>query len=225
MRRVLPFLWICALLFASGAARATPVFTLSGGVSATDPGNDFLWIDSPVIEGATLSLSEPGILTIEYIGKEAGFPSTEFWFGSARSSGGGTLVATTNSGNPLIEGQTAALPFPPPGIVRGLAPYTVNAAAGVVPFYFRSVVVANGSPPGPGGLAFWWPGGTSAPGNVIYVLLDDGGGFNPSDPSDNDHDDMIMRFTVAPIPEPATSAMLLLGLGALAVVPGRRRSR
>jgi len=51
---------------------------------------------------------------------------------------------------------------------------------------------------------------------VIYVLLDDGGGVNPSGPSDNDHDDMIMRFTVTPIPEPATAAMLGLGVAALA---------
>ena len=229
MNELLRALSIGALLCGGATASAAPIFTLSGGVSVTETGNDFLWIDSPVTEDGTLGLSEPGILSIEYIGKEAGFVGTEFWFGSLTHPGG-ILVATTHSS--FIEGQRAESPFPPPGIVRDLAPYTtapMAIAAGIVPFHFRipgnaDAVVANGDagPDGSGGLAFWWRTDTGALGDVVYVLLDDGGGFNPGEPSDNDHDDMIVRLTVAPIPEPATSGMVVAVLGLLGVARRRR---
>jgi hypothetical protein len=215
-----------AALLSGMPAVAAPVFTLAGGTSIVDTGNDFLWIGSNITEEGTLGVSEPGFVTVEYIGKEAGFVGTEFWFDSLTSPGG-TLVATTNTPPPFIEGQTAATPFPPPGIARGLAPYlSPMLGAGAVPFYFRvpgngNAIVENGhvaTIDAPNDVGFWWPGDTL--GNVVYVLLDDGGGVTPGQPSDNDHDDMIMRFTVSEIPEPATLAMLLAGLGLLAA---RRR--
>jgi hypothetical protein len=139
------------------------------------------------------------------------------------------LVARANGGTPVTEGQTAALPFPPPGIVRDVAPFFTRLDAGTLLFHFRvpgngGAVVANGDPRGGEGMpsiAIWWPGPL---GDAVYVLLDDGGGFNPGDPTDRDHDDMILRLTVRAVPEPGTFAMVGGGtalLGALA--RGRRR--
>ncbi len=212
-----------AALLSGMPAVASPVFTLAGGTSIVDVGNDFLWIGSNITEEGTLGLSEPGFVTVEYIGKEAGFAATEFWLGSLTSPGG-TRIATTNTPTPpFIEGQTAATPFPPPGIARGLAPYlSPMVGAGAVPFYFRvpdnaDAIVENGhvaTIDAPNDVGFWWP--SDALGNVVYVLLDDGGGVTPGEPSDNDHDDMIMRLTVSAVPEPGTLAMLMAGLGLLA---------
>jgi hypothetical protein len=221
--------WICA----ASAANAAPIFTITGGSSVAEMGNNFQWITGPVTEGGALELSEPGIVTIEYLGTEAGFAATEFWFG-ALAHPGGQLVATTNAGLPIIEGQTASLPFPPPGIVRGLAPFsTAPLDAGIVPFHFvvpgnADALVANGDPPGLEGLpsiAIWWPTQIGALGDTAYLLLDDGGGFNPGEPSDRDHDDMILRLTVRAVPEPGTCEMLVAGFALLGALGLPRRSR
>jgi hypothetical protein len=214
-----------AAVLAAGAAHAVPGFGISGGALFDDATNDFLWIDSDVTEGGILMLSEPAQVTVEYIGKEAGFPATEFWFG-ALVHPGGTLVATTNSGTPVREGSLTATPFPPPGITRGLAPYTAFADAGAVPFYFRvpgndDAIVPNGGG-AEGDIAFWWKTDSGALENVVYLLLDDSGGFNPGEPSDNDHDDMIVRLTALPVPEPGSGVLVLLGLVGCAADSRRR---
>jgi hypothetical protein len=207
-------------LLASGGAHAAPTFSISGGSLFDDAANDFLWIDSDVTEGGVLMLSEQALVTVEYIGKEAGFPNTEFWFG-ALTSPGGTRVVATNSGLPVKEGSLAATPYPPPGISRDLAPYTALAEAGTLPFYFRvpgneNAIVPNGGGP-EGDIAFWWRTSSGALDNVVYALLDDSGGFNPGEPSDNDHDDMIVRLTALPVPEPDSATLVLLGLGGYAL--------
>jgi hypothetical protein len=167
-------------------------------------------------------VTEPAALTIEYIGKEAGFPATEFWLGSLH-------IATTNGGLPVGEGQTSGSAFPPAGIVRGLAPYTAFVESGFLAFHFavpgnQGAVVANGDPRGTEGrpsIGLWWPGGL---GNVVYVLLDDGGGVNPMDPTDRDHDGMIVRLTLEPIPEPGTGALVAAGVALLAAARFAPRS-
>jgi hypothetical protein len=221
------------MLWLAGASQAAPSFSLSGGSSIVDVANDFLWIDSNVTEGGTLALTEPGRVRVEYIGKEAGFAATEFWFG-ALAPPDGTFVVATNSGLPVKEGAMSAASYPPPGITRGLAPYEAVVDMGTVPFYFRvpananAIVPNGGSQSGMGDIAFWWKG-PGALQDVVYVLLDDSGGFNPGDPSDNDHDDMVVRLTALPIPEPAEGALTLLGLLGLAIrarrLPGEGRVR
>jgi hypothetical protein len=227
MRALAHVLSIASLLVAAGTAHAVPVFTLAGGAAIVEQGNDFLWIAGPITESGTLGVSEDAILRIEYIGKEAGF-ANEFWLGSAGDPGALAIAATAVAPT-ILEGQTAALPFPPPDVPRGLAPHATTLDAGVVPFHFRvgdeaASVVANGDPPNPSGpdFAFWWPDSAGALGDTVYVLLDDGGGLNPGDPSDNDHDDMIVRLTVRPIPEPGTCVLVSVGLGVLGAVRPRR---
>ena len=218
--------WAAAILLAS-ASQAAPAFSISGGSSVADVGNDFLWIDSNVTEGGTLAVSEPARLRVEYIGKEAGFPATEFWFGGLTYPDG-TFVVATNSGTPVKEGAMAASAYPPPGITRNLAPYDVLVDAGTLPFYFRvpgnnnAIVPNGGSQTGMGDIAFWSKIGAGQ--DVVYVLLDDSGGFNPGEPSDNDHDDMVVRLSVQPVPEPGAGTLVLLGVGGLALATrGRRR--
>lgn len=48
-------------------------------------------------------------------------------------------------------------------------------------------------------------------------------GFNDSDIGDADHDDLAVRVSASPIPEPSTYAMLLAGLGAVGFMARRRR--
>ena len=135
-------------------------------------------------------------------------------------------MATTNSGLPVSEGSLSAKPFPPPGIARGLAPYITPTEAGTLPFYFRVPGNANAIVPNGGGaegdVAFWWKTGSGSLENVVYAGLRRR--LNPGEPSDNDHDDMIVRITALPIPEPGTGALLLLGLAGSGAAARRRSS-
>ena len=49
-------------------------------------------------------------------------------------------------------------------------------------------------------------------------------GYNDSFRGDTDFDDMVVRLSVSPVPEPSTYALMLAGLGVLGFVARRRRS-
>ncbi|MEY4681047.1 MAG: hypothetical protein RLZZ276_2696, partial [Pseudomonadota bacterium] len=82
----------------AGAAGAAPFFTLAGGVDAPEVGNDFAFISNSIVrEGAvgnpaTISITGPGNIRIEYIGKEALFSNNLFNWGALA---GGLLVSDT----------------------------------------------------------------------------------------------------------------------------------
>lgn len=208
------------LAFAS-SAWAAPAFLLSGGTSFSPAGNDFQWITGPVTEGGTLSLTESGVVTAEFMGKEAGFADTLFRWGSL--AGGATLFSTGAGG---LTGQTGLVPVPAAALA-GPVSQTVNAGTLLFNFLVAATggIVENGQGAGTAadGIAFWSTS-TAAGASVIYLLLDDGGS------PDADYDDMIVRLSVSalpptdvvPTPLPGTLLMMLAGLGMIGVITRRR---
>lgn len=203
----------------AGGAAAAPAFVVTGGTSFSASGNDFGWISGPLTEGGTLGLTEAGSITIEYIGKEAGFANTTFQWGSLTA---GETLFSTGSGASVV-GQTAASPGSPAAVG---GPVSRLADAGTLLFNF--LVAATGGTVQNGkdlasaddGIAFWSATGNSS---VIYLLLDDSGGS-----PDADYDDMVVRLTVGSMPtllatpEPSTWVMLLAGLGVIVLITRRR---
>lgn len=217
MKKVLRSAVAVVALAAACAANAVPVLDVSGGSFATVSGNDFAWITGPVRSGGALSLSEAATVQVEYLGREAGFANTLFRWGALA---GGTEVFSTGSGGGVV-GQTSALPGTPAAV--GAA---VSFAAGAGELLFNFLVSATGATVGNGddpsngdGIAFW-----SAPSNVVYLLLDDGGAGG-----DADYDDMVIRVTVASArdqvvatPEPQTLVLILAGLVMMGLITRRR---
>jgi len=69
------------------------------------------------------------------------------------------------------------------------------------------------------------PNAVGTSGTTVWLLLDDGCGFvgKGLGGCDDDHDDMVVKLSVAPIPEPGALAMIMAGLFALGGVAVRRR--
>jgi hypothetical protein len=217
LRRFLSIALASAALCTGAAAHAAPALVVSGGSLLNPSNNDFGWISGPVRAGGTLGLSEAGTVTVEYIGKEAGFANTLFRWGAL--DGGATAFTTGSAGGAI--GQTAALPTPPSAIGAALS-FAANAGDLLFNFLVAATgaTVGNGDDPANGdGIAFW-----SAAANVVYLLLDDGGGAG-----DADYDDMVVRLTVASpptvlveTPEPGTLVLILAGVGMIALIARRR---
>lgn len=217
------------LVLGSATLRAAPLFTVSGGGAYTDVDNDFLWMTPrfgakenkvAIWKGGTLELSAAGVVTLEYIGKEAQFANNAFKWGAL--SGGATIFSTgPSSPNPV--GQTAANPFPPVALATSTAAGEVPA--GIVPFSFFVNQTGKNKPNGSSDIGYWplpggavVTGGNRSFGNVVYALLDDG-------KSDDDYDDMIVRLTVTEVPEPTTLALAAIAMAPAAGWVLRRRRR
>jgi hypothetical protein len=232
MKRTITAVAVCAAL--GVAAPASAGFSLSGGTAYNDLNNAFgAWFGGTsssvsVLEGGTLNFTGGNAIYVEFLGKEAGFASNQFYLGEPTT---GTLIADTGPGIPGLVPDPVP-PAPPGwggglGLVPGGTVYTTGElAAGMVPFYFLlnayspPHVVENGHDDTHGGnpgftddIAYWFD--PASGGNTVYLLLDDGGGN-----FDNDHDDMIIRLTG--VPEPSTWALMLSGLGLLGVMARRR---
>jgi hypothetical protein len=210
-------------------AQSGPELTVTGGGFFIDSENDFLWLTPRfgsggqavrLWRGGTLALSEPGMITLEYIGKEANYADNAFLWGGLS---GGTPVFSTGDSSPNPVGQTAASPFPPVSVATSTVPGMVPA--GVLPFSFFVNQTGSNKPNGSSDIAYWplpvgagLAGGTKRFGTVVYALLDDG-------KTDNDYDDMIVRLTVTEVPEPTTLMLAAVGIVPVAGWALRRHRR
>jgi hypothetical protein len=199
---------------------AAPFFTVTSGSSFSTTIESFLWVgprdpvtdDVVLWEGATVGLSEPGFITLEYIGKEALYADNIFRWN-------GVNIFTTGPASPLIVGQIAATPFPPASLATYVVPGIVSA--GPLPFSFFVTETAKNVPNDGSNLDIGlWPLPTTTTGNplnfgsTIYLMLDD------ENTVDADHDDMIVRMSV--VPEPGTLVLAVFGAGAVALAVRRR---
>jgi hypothetical protein len=191
--------------------------TLAGGTAGTIPAgagvNDTIptVLPGPLIGGfygSQVNFSVPALslITFDFFGGEADFNNEFNYLGSQLfAHTAGTLVSP-NLASPLASFQT-----------------TINGA-GLLSFIFDAqsdtAHVVNGTNPNdsahntglPNFFASCNPftgaagsGGTTC--DRLWLFLDDSGGG-----PDDDYDDLVVRVTISPIPEPASLALLGLGL-------------
>ena len=218
-----------AMLVLAGAAQAAPSFGISGGSSIVDVANDFLWIDSNVTEGGDArALRARTWCESSTSGRKRGSAATEFWFG-ALAPPGGTLRRRHELRTSGQGGSDVGRLVPPRPGSRGTSRPTrwwstwerCPSTSGCRATPTRSSRTAEAR----SARATSPSGGRDRDRSRTWStsLLDDSGGFNPGDPSDNDHDDMVVRLTALPVPEPAAGALTLLGLLGLATRARRLR--
>lgn len=150
--------------------------------------------------GATLILDSNATIFFEFLGSESGFSDTF-------TAGGVTY--TENS--PYSDSFATPLAL-------GWQGFTAGDLAGLLTFTSSGGVTANIGQDGFG--IFLGPNAmTGQSTSVFYLGYDD----QITGPDDN-HDDLIIRATVqAPVPEPATWAMMLVGFAGVGYSMRRRR--
>jgi hypothetical protein len=157
--------------------------------------------------GASISLSGKATVTFEFLGSESGF-------NDSFSAGGGAIAASENSSftawNPLTLGSL-----------------TYNAGS-ITDWFFSSDRGAQNKGIGTLEFGIFLPRDAIANGsyasNVLYLGFDD-----QINGDDDNHDDFIIRVTAEDfggqgvVPEPASWAMLIAGMGLVGAVSRRRR--
>lgn len=199
-----------ALAGLSALALSAPANAVIINFGATNPipaNNDFtanlagLGLTQYATTGATLTLPANSILTFHFLGSESGF-NDRFTASTVDYTEFTSLINNFGSPTPLGSAVFAA------GSLAGLLNFSaVGGAAATVGQDGFGIFL------GPNAVS----GGTHS---VFYLGYDD-----QINNVDDNHDDMIIRVAVGPVPEPGTWAMMLLGFGAIGFAMRRRPSR
>ncbi|MFX0547399.1 VPLPA-CTERM sorting domain-containing protein [Roseovarius sp. S1116L3] len=203
------------LMGATSASAAT--LSIDGGTAGVIPGgsavNDGLGplgLANPLagFYGSTINLSGPAKVTFTLLGYEAGFNNT-FTYGSDELNGGGGVGGSTGTWS-----------------AAGLDSFMAIAGAGTLAFSFSTdgnggSTAVNGSNPDNTGpeINFFASAAGDQSGKFVYLFLDDGGAGN-----DDNHDDLVVRVDVAPVPLPAAGILLFGALGGLAAMRRRKKA-
>ncbi len=199
---------VSATLFATGAYASSPSLSLTGGVSTdlTPASVQFnpTWLTGfsfaaydlhQVFEGATLHLNGTANVTYTFVGKEAGYTNV---FKSFYSGYGGSFQQIVGSIGNL--GQSISFS----NVVNSALKYGFlsNGAGSLDKNSDPDIGVALS---------------TDKKSALIF--------FNDSCKCDKDYDDMVIKVSIAAVPEPETYAMLLAGLGIMGGIARRRRTK
>ena len=198
---------LTATIALMGPASASTVTAVGGttGIDATGAaGNDVIGSVFGYF-GAQLFADGPLKVEYTYLGKEAGDTNAFLVLGNLQFS-----TATSNYGDTASETLSLA----------GLLNFAFGANQ-------STASVTNGSNPSASGVpnffvSFYDQFGNlgALSGNSGVIAFDDGGS-----PADADYDDLVVRFTVSAVPEPATWAMMLLGFAGIGFLAYRRRPK
>jgi len=211
------------LLLAATAAAAFAVapanaatFLVSGGTNQAVPtNNNFktqlanLGLTAELV-GAQVQLSGSTTIKFEFLGSES-------WYGDSFLFDGTTIYAENSNG--IIDNFNAPVSLGNywNATVAFLGSFTSDGIA------FGGAVPANGNG-GSGGFAVFVADGntTSLNTDVIYFGYDDVPFMKGDTLSDDNHDDIIIRATIVPVPEPTTWALMVAGIAAVGVSMRRR---
>jgi hypothetical protein len=196
-------------MFAAAPATAS-VQVNFGGTTAIPGNNDFrtalngLGVTQYASSGASLFLTSDAIITFELLGSESGFSDR--------------LVTLSAPSLSYTEYTSLLNSFASP-IPIGSAFFTAGNLANRLNF---SAVGGLPATVGQAGFGIFLGGGAVSGQNVsTFLFAYDDQANNP----DRDFDDMIIRATVNPVPEPATWAMMLVGFAGVGIVMRRQKRR
>lgn len=192
---------------AAGSSHAQLMYSTSGSYLPSIVGNDVPSFTSG-LEDALISTALPGMLSVTFLGKEAGHQNLFAVTGTT----------TLNMLNNVAVGFTD----------------TVQIGAGNLPFSFKdnndNTAAPNGGNNSNGVHGSYVIFGTrnqqgawtplTSVGNKSFDLVI---GWNDGAKVDADYDDHVLGLTLAPVPEPGSYAMMLAGLAAMGFIARRRK--